>query len=423
MPKLFNTFQRIETKKTHNTVGTGLGLSISKTFVEMMGGQIAVDSEYEQGTVFVVIIPIVEGNKEEAKLKKGLEDDGQILTAPNAKILVVDDNEFNIKVAEGLFGLFKIKIQTAFSGKEAIELVKSNIYDIVFMDHMMPEMDGVETTNIIRKMGGKYKELIIIALTANAVQGAKEMFLSSGFNGFIPKPIDIHEMHRTLKEWLPADKIELKKEEAPEKEQEASEFIYSMKKISEISVEIGLERVSNMEDMYKDTLELFNKKLPAQCDAMTEKLNAKDISGFAILIHAMKSQLATVGAMGLSDLALRMETAAKSGDLTLCEQRYPSFKEKMLILHDDLSAVFPDTTKKEAAKKKGDTASLKINIDKAFEAANDFDKDTGVNALSDFLNYDFGEQNNAYLKNVIAAFEDFNFDAVRETLSKLKAAN
>jgi signal transduction histidine kinase/DNA-binding NarL/FixJ family response regulator len=420
IPKLFHSFQRIETEKTHNTVGTGLGLSISKTFVEMMGGQIAVDSEYEQGTVFVVTIPIVEGNKEEVKLKKGLEDDGQVLTAPNAKILVVDDNEFNIKVAEGLFGLFKIKIQTAFSGKEAIELVKSNFYDIVFMDHMMPEMDGVETTDIIRKMGGKYKELPIIALTANAVQGAKEMFLSSGFNGFVSKPIDMHEMYRTLKEWLPADKAEFKKEETLEKEQEVSEFINSMKKINEINTDIGLERVSNMEDMYKDTLELFNKKITAQCDVMTEKLNAKDANGFAILIHAMKSQLATLGAMGLSELALRMETAAKGGDLQLCEQRYPSFKEKMLILHDDLSAVFPDTAKKETAKKKGDTASLKINIDKALEAANDFDRDTGVNALNDFLNYDFGEQNNADLENVVAAFKDFNFDSANEILNKLK---
>jgi hypothetical protein len=116
-----------------------------------------------------------------------------------------------------------------------------------------------------------------------------------------------------------------------------------------------------------------------------------------------------------------MEIAAKEGDLQLCEQRYPSFKEKMLILHDDLSAVFPDTANKEAAKKKGDTASLKINIDKAFEAANDFDKDAGVNALSDFLNYDFGEQNNADLKNVIAAFEDFNFDSVKEILNRLKS--
>jgi signal transduction histidine kinase/FixJ family two-component response regulator len=420
IPKLFNTFQRIETQKTHNTVGTGLGLSISKTFVEMMGGQILVDSEYEQGTVFFVTIPIIKGNKEEAKLKKGLDDDGQVLTAPNAKILVVDDNEFNIKVAEGLFGLFKINVQTAFSGKEAIELVKSNLYDIVFMDHMMPEMDGVETTNIIRKMDGKYKELPIIALTANAVQGAKEMFLSSGFNGFVSKPIDMHEMYKTLKEWLPADKIELKKEEALEKEQEVSVFINSIKKINEINAEIGLERVSGMEDMYKDTLELFNKKLAAQCDTMTEKLNAKDANGFAILIHAMKSQLATIGAMGLSDLALRMETAAKDGDLQLCEQRYPSFREKMLILHDNLSAIFPET-KKETSKKKGDPASLKINIEKAFEAANDFDKDAGVNALGDFLNYDFGEQNNADLENVIAAFEDFNFESVTEILNRLKS--
>jgi len=230
-------------------------------------------------------------------------------------------------------------------------------------------------------------------------------------------------MYKTLKEWLPADKVEFKEEVKLEKEQEVSDFIHSMKNIKEINTDIGLERVSNMEDMYKDTVELFNKKLLAQCDTMTEKLDAKDANGFAILIHAMKSQLATIGAMGLSDLALRMETAAKAGDLQLCEQHYPSFKEKMLILHDDLSVVFPDLTKKEVIKKKGDVASLKINIDKALEAVGDFDRDAGLNAVSDLLNYDFGEQTNADLESVVSSFKDFNFDSVTEVLNKLKAAN
>jgi len=226
-----------------------------------------------------------------------------------------------------------------------------------------------------------------------------------------------------LKEWLPSDKVEFKEEVALEKEQEVSDFIHSMKKIKEINTDIGLERVSGMEDMYKDTVELFNKKLLSQCDTMTEKLNARDANGFAILIHAMKSQLATIGAMNFSDLALRMETAAKGGDIQLCDQHYPSFKEKMLILHNDLSVIFPDLTKKEVSKKKGDMASLKINIDKALEAAGDFDKDAGLNAVSDLLNYDFGEQTNADLESVVSAFKDFNFDSVTEVLNKLKAAN
>ncbi|WP_461246079.1 hybrid sensor histidine kinase/response regulator [Treponema sp. R6D11] len=419
IPKLFNTFQRLETEKSHNIVGTGLGLSISKTFVEMMGGQIIVDSEYEQGSVFLVIIPILEGNKEEVKLKKGL-DDGQGLLAPDAKILVVDDNEFNIKVAEGLLGLFKINVQAAYSGKEAIELIKNNDYDIVFMDHMMPEMDGVEATNLIRKMDEKYKKLPIIALTANAVQGAKEMFLSNGFDGFISKPIDMQEMYRVLKECLPANKVQIKKEETQkDKEKTNSEFISALNKINDINAEIGLSRVSGIENMYKETLELFSKKIAPDCNSMSDKLNNRDIKGFSILVHSMKSGLSTIGAMNLSDTALRLETASKNDDLEFCTQRFPAFKEKLLNLNEQLSAVFPKKVE-EAKKKNGDVAFLKTNIEKVISAVDDFDRDTALNIINDLLTYDFGAQNNTALENIAAALKDFNFDATTEILNALK---
>jgi CheY-like chemotaxis protein len=399
-----------------------LGLSISKTFVEMMGGTIIVDSEYEQGSVFMIIIPIVLGKREEVKSNKGIME-GHTLIAPDAKVLVVDDNEFNIRVAEGLLSLFKIDAQKASSGKEAIQLVQNNDYDIVFMDHMMPEMDGVEATGIIRKLGGKYKNLPIIALTANAVQGAKEMFLSNGFDGFISKPIDIQEMYRILKEWLPLDKIEIRKENAtPEENHETdSEFLSELYKIDEIDVEIGLKRVSGMETMYRETIELFNQKLVPDCIGMYDKLNYGDISGFAISIHAMKSALSTIGAMSLSETALRLETAAKGNDFDFCVQRFPVFRNKLLKLHNDLSAVLQEDVETEKKKMSGDTAFLKEQVEKALEAASDFDSDAGLTAINDLLTYDFGEQNNAILESAAAAFKDFNYDAAVEQLNKLKA--
>jgi len=207
LPKLFGAFERMEIEKNRNITGTGLGLSISRSFVEMMGGHILVESEYGHGSVFTIVIPAVLGDKAKVKSVKALKKE-RTLYAPNANILVVDDNAFNLRVAEGLLELFKINTETAFSGKEAIGLVQKNNFDLVFMDHMMPEMDGAEAVGIIRKLGGKYKSLPIIALTADAVQGAKEMFLSSGFNGFISKPIDIQELNEILREWLPPEKID-----------------------------------------------------------------------------------------------------------------------------------------------------------------------------------------------------------------------
>ena len=423
LPKLFNSFQRIETEQNRTIVGTGLGLSISKTFVEMMGGTIMVDSEYEQGSVFIIIIPIVLGKKEDVKSSKGLLD-GHTLVAPDAKVLVVDDNEFNIRVAEGLLGLFKINAQTASSGKEAIDLVQKNEYDLVFMDHMMPEMDGVEATGIIRNLGGKFKDMPIIALTANAVQGAKEMFLSNGFDGFISKPIDIQEMYGILKEWLPTEKIDIKNEKIIQEEhakETESEFISELYKIDEIDVEIGLKRVSGMENMYRETLELFNKKLVTECLGMYDKLNYGDISGFAISVHAMKSALSTIGAMSMSETALRLETAAKGNDFEFCVQRFPVFRNKLLKLNNDLTAVLQEHTETDNKKKmSGDKAFLQEQIEKALTAADDFDSDAGIKALNDLLVYDFGEEINADLEKASMSFKEFNYDGVKETLNKLK---
>jgi signal transduction histidine kinase/CheY-like chemotaxis protein len=213
LPKLFDAFERMEMEKNRSIAGTGLGLSICKSFVEMMGGKILVDSEYEQGSVFTIIIPIVSGDKTKVN---SVQNPGKerTLFAPGAEILVVDDNEFNLRVAEGLLDLFGIKTKTSSSGREAVGLVQKNEFDIVFMDHMMPDMDGIEATGKIRELGEKYKTLPIIALTANAVQGVKEMFLSNGFSGFISKPIDIQELNEVLREWLPPDKIEEKPQSA-----------------------------------------------------------------------------------------------------------------------------------------------------------------------------------------------------------------
>jgi signal transduction histidine kinase/DNA-binding NarL/FixJ family response regulator/HPt (histidine-containing phosphotransfer) domain-containing protein len=420
IPKLFNTFQRLEAEKSRTIVGTGLGLSISRSFVEMMGGKIIVDSEYEQGSVFLVIIPIVLGNKEEVKIKRNSEAE-HTLYAPGARVLVVDDNEFNLRVAEGLLGLFGINAQTAFSGREAIDLVKNNEYDIVFMDHMMPEMDGIEATDEIRELGGKYKKLPIIALTANAIQGAKEMFLDSGFNGFISKPIDIQELNEILREWLPPEIIKEKKKEKKEPERKAnSDFMNAVNKIGEINTEIGMDRVSHMEDMYRETLELFYNKIIPDCESMSAKIDNGNIKMFSISVHAMKSVLATIGAMSLSETALRLETASKNNDIEYCVQRFPAFRDKLFNLHKELSVIFQGAVTVNK-KKSGDTAYLRENINKALAAAFDFDGITGLKIINDLLAYDFGEQNNALLENIASSFRIFNFKTVTELLNKIKA--
>jgi len=165
-----------------------------------------VESEYGHGTAFTVTIPIVGGS--EANIRKHEEESvAYALRAPGAKILITDDNEFNLRVASGLLQLMEIDAEMADSGFKAIEMVQQNDYDIVFMDHMMPEMDGIEALHEIRALGGKHENTIIIALTANAANNARLMFLQQGFDDFISKPINADELCDILRRYLPADLI------------------------------------------------------------------------------------------------------------------------------------------------------------------------------------------------------------------------
>jgi CheY-like chemotaxis protein len=269
IPSLFHAFEQSKTGKNRHIAGTGLGLAISKTFIEMMGGHIGVESEYGQGSVFTIVIPITEENP--SKIRRGEDfSKARSISAPAASILVVDDNEYNLRVALGLLGLFDIDAKTASSGKEAIEMILMNDYDMVFMDHMMPEMDGIETTAEIRKLGDKYKKLTVIALTANAVQGAREMFMANGFDGFISKPIEMPALTNILMEWLPPEKVAQKnaQTENDETQDVSGDFWETLDKIEEIDTEIGLRRTSGLKDMYCGNLRLFHEKPKESCDKM-----------------------------------------------------------------------------------------------------------------------------------------------------------
>ncbi|MDR2007116.1 MAG: response regulator, partial [Acidaminococcales bacterium] len=294
------------------------------------------------------------------------------------------------------------------------------------MDHMMPEMDGIEATAEIRKLGRKYESLPIIALTANAVQGAKGMFLANGLNDFISKPIDTHELNGILVKWLPREKVELCREadDAEDGETEPtggepkSDFLNSLGKIGEVNKEIGLSRVANSEDMYRSMLELFYKNMLPECGKMSEFLRDNNTQGFSILVHAMKSSLSTIGAMKLSQTASELETASKNSELDYCLEVFPDFNEKLVSLHKQLEIVFPSEND-TSGKKAGDIDHLRENVQKAIAAADDFDSDAGFEAIHNLLDYDFGEPNNTLLKNAARAFKEFDCVSAAENLKKI----
>jgi len=422
MQSIFNAFEQADKTKNRHIVGTGLGLAISKSFVEMMGGSISLESEYGKGTTFTVMIPLIAGDKEH--VEKVGESREYLFCAPEANILVVDDNEFNLKVAQGLFGLLQIDIKTADSGREAISMLEKEDFDVVFMDYMMPEMDGVQAIAEVRAMGGKYAELPVIALTANAVQGAREMFLHNGFSDFISKPIDSKHLNELIIKWLPHDKIKMKegvKVALPEVSDEAKseeDFLEKIGKIAEINVAIGLSRSSGVVPMFRDTAELFHNKLESEYRKMELFLGNNDLDSFTISIHAMKSMLSTVGAVKISDEAAALEDAARKNEYGFCAQKYPAFKRKLTALNESLTEIFPKKTAVRA-QKQGTPEILNSNLKKALDAAWEFDDGAGTEILAELNEYDFGEETNLLIEEAHLAFKEFAFDKAGKILAEL----
>jgi signal transduction histidine kinase/CheY-like chemotaxis protein len=202
--RLFTAFEQLDMVRNKQVQGTGLGLAITKRLCAMMSGEITVTSTYGSGSVFTAALPLKQGQLEDLPHE---ELEVVPFTAPEARVLLVDDIEINLDIASFLLGAFEIDADTARSGGESVEKARNKIYDLILMDHMMPEMDGVEAVKIIRSLDGHNAAVSIIALTANAVSGAREMFLASGFNGFLSKPMDSRALAEALLRWLPGELI------------------------------------------------------------------------------------------------------------------------------------------------------------------------------------------------------------------------
>jgi signal transduction histidine kinase/response regulator of citrate/malate metabolism len=341
MPKLFDAFEQVDLLKNRDKKGTGLGLTITKAIVDMMGGQITVQSEYGKGTSFYVEIPKVLGD---ASLVEHIDSKEISVCAPEAKILVVDDNETNLNVACGLLRLFHITAETATSGREAINLVQQNKYEIVFMDHRMPELSGVETTKIIRELG---ITVPIIALTASAVIGAKDMMLEAGMDDYLWKPIVKTELVHMLNKWIPDEKlldlpqeISAWGETIDEEDKFNGELWKRLEYIEGLNLSLGLNRVEGQRDVYENSLRFMIQEIEKSDKSLNTFLAANDMRRFGITAHGMKGSLANIGAMELASKALTLEKASDKMDSGLCAANLPLFLEELNELCGKLKEAF-----------------------------------------------------------------------------------
>jgi signal transduction histidine kinase/CheY-like chemotaxis protein len=354
LPKLFGNFNQVDTHRNRGVEGTGLGLAISRNLCRLMGGDITVQSVYGEGSTFSAAIPqrvvdpvpvgfVVLPSASPAGKKPEMR-----FTAPEARILAVDDIDTNLTVLEGLLAPYHMNITICKSGADAVDRVKKQSFDFVLMDHMMPEMDGIEAVALIRQWeegqrkaaGVPAKGVPIIALTANAVTGMKEMFLEKGFNDFLSKPIEIAKLDEMMTKWVPKEK-QIKPECAVKCENRESGASIT---ISGIDTAKGMAMTGGTLEGYKKVLTSFRK------DALDRLFNlaavpAEDgLPGFTTHVHALKSAAGTIGAEKLSQEAAELEAAGKAGDISSITEKLPGFYEHLKETADGIGAALAAQT-------------------------------------------------------------------------------
>lgn len=344
---IFEAFQQVDMKKNRSSEGTGLGLPITKKFVDLMQGDIQVESEYGKGTKFTIRIRqrvVDKRTVEEVPMTRAEveEKKGKMFVCKEYKVLVVDDNLINRKVATAMLASYAFQIHEANSGSMAIELVKKHDYDMIFMDHMMPEMDGVEATRIIRtECGERAKKIVIIALTANAIQGAREMYLENGFEDFLSKPFERTQMHSILERWIPSEKREYVEVESKVKKRAAQRDAFDAMKnttpeqesepenelakylMNGVNVWETVNGLNGGMDRYLELLQDFLTEGTTKKERIYQLAQNKDYDGYAKEIHTLKVDAMNIGAENLSKEAGEHEDVIKEGSYEFANLKHP----------------------------------------------------------------------------------------------------
>ena len=431
---LFETFERFDQKIHYGIEGSGLGLAISNGYINLMGGEIKVESTYQQGSTFTIIL--------EQKIvdEKPLEQDyshtsisGNNTSISNMKlyglsVLVADDNVINLRVAHGILSYYGLVVDTASSGIEALELCRNKKYDFVFMDQMMPEIDGIEAMREVRKLnehyqkGGKGK---IIVLTADAIKGARETLINQGFDEYLGKPINVVQLERLFVRYVSPSRITY--EESDEERFSDSIGLSTLEnKLMGIDVALGISNCGGKFEDYLKILKITYDYGEKQLEELKTAWEANDYETYIIKIHSIKSTSLNIGARGLSAMARSQEEEGRAGNYAYIDKHMQEFQDDgrkilevikgLLIEHNIITD--ESTNDEENAEELDEAMLLRLykNIDRCIDQ---FDFAKVFDVLEETKNFKVPEKHKEILSKLDVLMEDLDVDAIKELLNSV----
>ena len=431
MDKLLSPFTRIEERRNRNIEGTGLGMTITAKLLQLMGSELEVASVYGEGSTFSFKVnqkvissePIGDFYAKSSYDKSAVPKYKESFHAPDARVLVIDDTEINLAVITNLLKKTKLMIDTAISAKKGIELLEKNHYDVVLIDHMMPEMDGIQALHYM-KDNNLVKDSKCVVLTANAVSGVREMYISEGFDDYLSKPINPEVLEQRLIEWLPREKIvseadfeeEEVEGEADFKEEKIDKEAESMYGISEINEEDGITYCGSKE-AYISVLSIFHETAEDKASEIRNAYEEKDWDNFTIKVHALKSSARVIGAKDLSQAAKELEDAGNNRDIDVIDRDIDDLLEDYMQLNEKLKVLDKDNDDELPPL---DDSMRKDAFNTMIEITNSMDYGMMETLLDDIKNYKLNEEDDALIKRIRKLLLELDWDGISEELKSIE---
>ncbi len=430
MAKLFSEFKRIEERRNRNVEGTGLGMNITQQLLSMMDSHLEVESVYGEGSTFSFRLkqdvvkwePLGDYERSYHNVLAKRSAYHQKFVAPDARILVIDDNPMNLRVLKNLLKETRVQMDAATDGNSGLAMTRKKKYHIIFMDHLMPVKDGIETLHDLKADASNPNlHTPVICLTANAISGAREQYMAAGFDDYLTKPIDPDHLESKIREFLPEEILE--KEDAGAKEADAAaasddfpEELAALKDQPQIDVSYGLQHNGSING-YLSVLQIYYDSVDEKAKDLNAFLAEEDFANYTTKVHALKTSLRIIGAEGLGEEAQALENAGKSGDTAYIKAHHDDFLTACESLKEPIEKLFESSSASVDEKPVADASILDAMYDEIRAAAEALSCDRLDEIFDEMSDYRIPEEHAALFEQLKDAAGNFDYKKILELLS------